>query len=87
VLIFGYNIKELLIDGLVLTAGVVSLNPAVVPVGVDWLAGDINLAVLHGEKGSIAAKAHLSKGFKINIYQLDNFLNSYIHLSPDGSAW
>jgi len=64
VLIFGYNIKELLIDGLVLTAGVVPLNPAVVPVGVDWLAGDINLAVLHGEQGSIAPKSHLQEGFQ-----------------------
>lgn len=84
-LIFGHNIEELLVDVLALATGVVPLNPGVVPVGIDGLAGHINLAVLHGEKGSIAAKAHLSMGKSIKICRDNSFLR-YSHSGPDESA-
>lgn len=59
-LLIGHNIEELLVDGLILSSGIVPLNPGVIPIGIDRFAGHIHLAVLHGEKGSIPAKAHLS---------------------------
>lgn len=53
------NVKVLLVDGLSLLTGIVFLDPSVVPVGVNLLAGDHYSSTFESKKSSILAKANV----------------------------
>lgn len=58
-LLLGNNIEKFLINSLILSTGIVALNPGVIPVWFNGLAANNNPAVFHGEQCAVASEANL----------------------------
>lgn len=56
-----HNVEKLLVDRLVLAAGVDPLHPGVVPVRVELLTRHVHRAMFQRKDGAVLAEAHLQR--------------------------
>lgn len=50
-----------LVNGLILSSGIVLLHPEMIPIGIDGFTGDIDTSMFHGIEGTITAESYLKK--------------------------